>query len=74
MSETIPFEQRAVLGYLDAAVREWRMRRDRASSVAEEDMAAAHIDAFQSVRSSLFGERLPLVSPDHPDGGRRGGE
>lgn len=55
----------AVLGYLDNAIKAWRTIRDddrppatkaRAESI---EMAPYYIDAFQSVRTSLFGETLP---------------
>ncbi len=56
----------AIRGYLDNAIKAWRTIRDddrppvtkaRAESVL---MAPHYIDAFQSVRVSLFGETLPI--------------
>jgi len=68
----IPFEEKAVKEYLDNAIRCWRKRTSanntRAKTLAyvdvseleEEDfMARCYVDAFQSVRMTLFGELLP---------------
>ncbi len=55
MSETVPFEPEAVKAYLDECIRLWRAR------VGNPDWpyAPCYVDAFQSVRTSLFGELLP---------------
>lgn len=44
-----------ILEYLDLAIRLWRRRRD----AGDGPIAAGHIDAFQAVRISLFGQGLP---------------
>ena len=55
-TETIEFEETAVKQYLDDAITFWRIKRDKEN----EPLAPAYIDAFQSVRISLFGELLPV--------------
>jgi hypothetical protein len=69
---TIEFTEEAVKEYLDDCIRLWREYRDVAHSyfgpdpsdkqkfIAERQAASArnYIDAYQSVRSSLFGEPL----------------
>lgn len=56
--ETVPFEKKHVLDYLDRAIRKWRERRD-GDHHAYKLVAMYYVDAFQSVRKSLFGELLP---------------
>ena len=51
------FVEAEVRAYLDAAVRHWRARRDAADP---DPLAAIYVDAFQSVRTSLFGECLAV--------------
>jgi hypothetical protein len=53
-SKTIPFSKEEVKEYLDRAIKFWREKRDNEKS----EMAIYYIDAFQSVRMSLFGELL----------------
>ena len=57
----VPFTKEDVLAYLDACIHTWRRSRDiQLLKVAPKyEMAEHYIDAFQSVRSSLFGELLP---------------
>ena len=50
-AQTVPLEREAVREYLDSCIRYWR---DYPSPHAR-----YYIDAFQSVRTSLFGETLP---------------
>ena len=50
-AQTVPLEREAVREYLDSCIRYWR---DYPSPHAQ-----YYIDAFQSVRTSLFGETLP---------------
>ena len=45
------------LEYLDDAIKYWRSVRD-ARGHLDQDLAVYYIDAFQSVRLSLFGELL----------------
>lgn len=54
---TIPWKREDVLCYLDNCIERWRAIRRTQSTMQE--MATHYIDAFQSVRMSLFGEELP---------------
>lgn len=51
---TVPFDRKHVQAYLDRCIQFWR-EQDRDGNV----VALDYIDAFQSVRMSLFGELLP---------------
>lgn len=51
----VPLTRSAILDYLDAAIRSWRRERDGGERA---ELAPYYIDAYQSVRSSLFGETL----------------
>ena len=52
--ETIPFTKEDVKEYLDKSITFWRdLRKDG------DEIAIYYIDAYQSVRSSIFGELLP---------------
>lgn len=55
--------------YLDDSIREWRHRRDAVAATnlhgehtmakqAEHARAKHHVDAFQAIRASVFGEAL----------------
>lgn len=59
---TVEFTEEAIQDYLDNAIRAWRTQRDRAhgpeGDTAQRIMAEHYVDAFQSVRTSLFGETL----------------
>ncbi len=65
----IPFKEIAVKDYLDSAIKIWRQRREESikGSVTgkvpngEEEalIASCYVDAYQSVRVSIFGELLP---------------
>lgn len=62
--DTVPFEPDAVRDYLDGAIRQWRTTRERARAAGDDmDLPEHYIDAFQSVRTSLFGETLPIEPP-----------
>ena len=50
MSKTIPFEEDAVKEYLDKCIRYWRKQKQA--------YAVYYVDAYQSLRISLFGETL----------------
>ena len=54
MGNTIPFTEEEVKAYLDRTIRAWR----KVNAEGNED-AIFYIDAFQSIRSSIFGETLP---------------
>ena len=49
--ETIPFTEEDVKNYLDKTIESWRKKKD-------DETAEYYIDAFQSVRTSLFGDTL----------------
>ncbi len=53
--ETVSFTQEAVKHYLDACIRVWRARRKTGDKIG-----VYYIDAYQSVRISLFGSMLPI--------------
>jgi hypothetical protein len=60
---TVPFTKGDVKSHLDKCIRFWRNKRDKKSALnmkemEERDMAPFYIDAYQSVRMSLFGELL----------------
>jgi len=62
MSNTIPFDKETIMEYLDRSIKHWRSKKKIALDGGEEKlmtMAACYIDAFQSVRSTIFGELLP---------------
>jgi hypothetical protein len=54
MANTVELNERAVKAYLDSCIRHWRLKRLLGSK-----MACHYIDAYQSVRVSLFDELLP---------------
>lgn len=54
MSKTVPFTEEGVKKYLDQAITHWRL-----CDAPSEEMRSHYVDAFQSVRISLFGELLP---------------
>jgi len=64
MTDTVSFNEESVMAYLDRVITVWRRRKEDASGddgdLAMENMAICYIDAFQSVRVSLFGELLSL--------------
>ena len=49
--------------HIDSCIRYWRRRRNRAllleNGQPDYEMAVHYIDAYQSMRTSLFGELLP---------------
>ena len=58
MSKTVPFKKKDVRDYLDACILKWRFTRGHTRSKTRRIMAIHYIDAFQSVRISIFGELL----------------
>ena len=65
MAEVVPFEKDLVRTYLDLNIASWRKRfedAERNNDVPSKEIAVCYIDAYQSVRVSLFGELLA-----HPD-------
>ena len=57
--ETIPFTKEAVKKYLDDCIILSRKERDSGEEKAR--MYGYYVDAYQSVRTSLFGEILPVI-------------
>ena len=57
MSIAVPFEESKVKEYLDSCIVLWRKHRESGGPISA--MAVYYIDAFQSVRTSLFDELLP---------------
>jgi len=58
----INFVEKDVKEYLDNAIMCWRKERDDMSKSKEERLIAiCYIDAFQSVRMSLFDEQYEAV-------------
>lgn len=58
-----------ILTYLDGAITKWRLIKHKHSDDFVPNklhMAICYIDAFQSVRDSLFGEVLPVEAPSTP--------
>ena len=55
---TIPFAEKDVKNYLDKAIKAWRIKKIEAVSDEYKMLSGCYIDAFQSVRISLFGELL----------------
>lgn len=61
--KTVRFTEQDVKNHLDKCIRFWRSKRDKKSALnqrelEERDMAPFYIDAYQSVRVSLFGKVL----------------
>jgi len=55
----VPFNKDAVKEYLDGCIRHWRKKGEEAEKETPEKLnAICYIDAFQSVRISLFGKIL----------------
>jgi len=55
----IELTEKSIKEYLDKAIRLWRQRREEAAKDSEDELVArCYIDAFQSVRTSLFNELL----------------
>ncbi len=61
---TVPFSEISVVAYLNTNIVFWRKKRDGApqtpAGIKTSLMASHYIDAYQSVRVSLFGDRLPV--------------
>jgi len=54
----VPFTKEGVRDYLDGCIRFWRGRRDKKNKDEESEHAIFYVDAFQSARTSIFGEIL----------------
>ena len=57
-NDVVPFEKEKVKEYLDDAIKVWRKRKEEAKNEEDKLIAICYVDAFQSVRISLFGELL----------------
>jgi hypothetical protein len=63
MADTIPFTPDAVLKHIDGCIRACRVNRDEAARTGDTHGAhtwACYVDAYQSIRCSLFGSTLPV--------------
>ncbi len=55
--DKVPFEESKVKEYLDNCIVFWREQRESGGEMSA--IAVYYVDAFQSMRTSLFGELLP---------------
>ncbi len=55
----LPFNETTVLAYLDSSIKGWREKKEGTDNADAKVLAGHYIDAYQSVRTSLFGEVLP---------------
>lgn len=46
--------------YLDDAIRKWRDLKENPTEAIPAEIAACYVDAFQSVRASVFGSTLGI--------------
>lgn len=53
MEKLVKFDEESIKEYLDKCIKYWREEKDNNSKIA-----VYYIDAFQSVRISLFGKIL----------------
>lgn len=63
MEDRVPFTEKDIKLYLDGCIKLWREKRDYTNGlgikeVEERELAPFYIDAYQSVRTSLFNELL----------------
>ena len=57
--DTVSWKKKDVKEYLDSCIRFWRKKREVAKAKKDGTLIAdCYVDAYQSVRSSLFGELL----------------
>ena len=55
----VDFTEIAIKDYLDGCIRHWRNKNDVQYFGPDESfMASCYVDAFQSIRVSIFGELL----------------
>jgi hypothetical protein len=55
---TVPFDVDSVKAFLDTAITRWRKLRESNDQFMA-NISPYYIDAYQSIRTSLFGETLP---------------
>jgi len=48
------------LPVLDNEIKKWRLRRDLTEDEKDVMMAVCYVDAYQCVRSNLYGSPLPV--------------
>ena len=53
---TIPFTKQKVIEYLDKNIEYWRNKMSNTSNEEDILIAQCYVDAYQSVRASLFGQ------------------
>ena len=59
MDNIIPFQKKEVQDYLDRCIKYWRNQKEQSEDDTIFDVVSScYIDAYQSVRISLFGETL----------------
>ena len=56
----LKFRNKPIRHYLDSCIKYWRSERDKAETPGDRSRAVYYVDAFQSVRTSIFGETLPV--------------
>lgn len=60
MSEKLPFTKEAILTHLDKCIEYWRKESDSNSNGEKTSLSIneirCYIDAYQSLRTSIFGE------------------
>jgi len=57
--DTVPFNETEIKEYLDSCIKHWRKKKKESEEESEDSLVAmCYIDAFQSVRMSLFSELL----------------
>jgi len=54
-----------VRAYLDTVIRFWRETKAQSTNDHERAIAGYYIDAYQSARVSLFGDKLPSEEVMH---------
>jgi hypothetical protein len=60
MKDDDSISKQIISAYLDACIINWREKKRLATAEEDQLIAACYVDAYQSVRSSLLGETLPL--------------
>lgn len=58
MRRVIKINNEELKQYLDGSIKYWRVKRKEAKDQDSLLIATCYIDAFQSVRTSVFGELL----------------
>lgn len=56
----VALTEKDIRAYLDECIIFWRNKKAKAGTGTEQQMSSHYIDAYQSVRTSLFGETLPV--------------